>query len=96
MHLLLLLLLICSFTINAEEKSSISFSGQLAAWQTVQFAEPPLWLSGGRFIPELKASRTAASGAVCDMEASLALSTNIFWSDNTDPDLSARLKPYRV
>jgi len=96
MLIVLFLLLIGTSSINAEEKSAVSFSGQVAAWQAVQFADPPWWLSGGRFVPELKAHRTAANGALWDMEASLAFSGNLFWSDTTDPDLSGLLKPYRV
>ena len=96
MFLIILVLLIISTFVPAQEAGFLRFSGQLAGWQGVQLSDPLFWNSGGRFVPELKGQFQFSNGALIDMEASLNINGSVSWDKNTDPDYSGQLKPYRV
>jgi hypothetical protein len=95
MRLLFLIVFFIPAVLTAYEKPTLQFSGQATAWQAVQFADPSLWMSGGRFVPELKGKVSFDNGASVDMEASLNINGSVDWKSITDPDAMGQVKPYR-
>lgn len=96
MRVLVLVFLFLTTILSARDSVVVSFSGQVAAWQTTKLTDPLLWYSGGRFVPELKAELTGSTVSMLDLEASFNANGTINWNEGADPQVFTQLKPYRM
>lgn len=85
-----------SDSLSATESVSLSLNGQLAGWSAIQFSNPALWLTGGRFVPTLTGRKEINSGRGWDGEMSLNINGSAIWSRDSAPDYNGQFKPYRV